>query len=526
MSAASTGSEEKPQEDENVLEGVTQIVGPGVQRDLQTEVVLSFVVNLLLYVVLVIYFVATFYYATSKIVPYEFIDEKFHVGQTIEYITGHWRSWNPKITTPPGLYLLGWLNYKWCSFFTSWSTLTILRLVNLFGGVVVLPITVLRPLFLFNAIGFWPVALMSFPLLTSFYYLYYTDLWSTIFILQSLTCVLTLPFGTNGSIWASSILAGLSCLFRQTNIVWTGFIMVVAIERRAVIQKQFNSNNANNYLKFFIHAIDEFGTLVQPYAVNFFVFFLYLVWNRSITLGDKSNHSAGFHLAQLFYCYLFIAFFSVPLWFSSSFLKIYKNRLLQNPIRYLVEILGIMLVIRFFTKVHPFILADNRHFAFYIFKRFLGNPSKMVKYLMMSPIYHFVTYSYFETFRPSEMVFENVAPIPVKDPIDLPIQLSHVSWTALIACTFVTIVPSPLFEPRYYILPYMFWRLFLTCNAEPLWGEVVPAPQGQPPVTVSSTKRLALEFFWFMLINFFTFYIFKNRPVVWEDEPFLQRIIW
>lgn len=526
MVATNAGSEEKPGDDETVIEGVTQIIGPGVQRDLQTEVVLSFVLNLLLYIILLIYFIITFCYVTSKIVPYEFIDEKFHVGQTIEYISGNWRSWNPKITTPPGLYLLGWLNYKWCRFFTSWSTLTILRLVNLFGGIVVLPITVLRPLFLFNAIGFWPAALMGFPLLVSFYYLYYTDLWSTIFILQSLTCVLTLPFGTNGSLWASSIVAGLSCLFRQTNIVWTAFIMVVAIERRAVIQKEFNSHNFNNYLKLFIHSIDEFGALVLPYLVNFLGFLLYLVWNRSITLGDKSNHSAGFHLAQLFYCYMFIAFFSAPLWFSSTFLKIYKNRLLRNPFQYLVEILGIMIIIRFFSKVHPFILADNRHFAFYIFKRFLGNPSKLVKYLMMSPVYHFATYSYFEAMRPSEMVFENVAPIPIKDPVDLPIQLTHISWTALILCTFVTVVPSPLFEPRYYILPYMFWRLFLTCNAEPLWGEVMPAPQGSPPITVSSTKRLALELFWFMVINFFTFYIFKNRPVVWEDEPFLQRIIW
>lgn len=526
MSSAQAGSEEKAQEEETVVEGVTQIIEPGVERDLQTEVVLSFVANFVFYVILIIYFVATFYYVNSKIIPYEFIDEKFHVGQTIEYISGHWRTWNGKITTPPGLYILGWLNYKICSFFTSWSTLTILRMVNLIGGIVVLPFTVFRPLFFFNAIGFWPVALMSFPLLVTFYYLYYTDLWSTIFILQSLTCVLTSPFGTNGSIWASSILAGISCLFRQTNIVWTGFVMVVAIERRAVIQKQFNSHNFNNYLKLFIHSIDEFKTLVLPYAVNFSAFLLYLIWNKSITLGDKSNHSAGFHLAQLFYCYLFIAFFSVPLWFSSSFFKIYKRRLLGSPFQYIIEILGIMLVIRFFTKVHPFILADNRHFAFYIFKKFLGNPNKVVKYLMMAPIYHFVTYSYFETFRPSEMIFENLEPIPIKESVDLPVQLTHISWTALILCTFVTIVPSPLFEPRYYILPYMFWRLFLTCNAELLWGEITPAAEGQPPVTVSSTKRLALEFFWFMLINFFTLYIFKNRPIVWEDEPFLQRIIW
>ncbi|AQZ11291.1 DIE2 (YGR227W) [Zygosaccharomyces parabailii] len=520
------GIKDVSKEEDNVIEGATQLIGPGVQRDLQTEVVVSFIMNVILYPLVLLYFMVTFYYVTTKITPHEFIDEKFHVAQTLNYVAGNWTSWDPKITTPPGLYILGWFSYRLGRLFTSWTSLTLLRMVNLLGGTIILPFTVLRPLFLFNAIGFWPVALMCFPLMAAFYYLYYTDVWSTILILQSLTCVLTLPFGINGSIWVSSLCAGLSCLFRQTNIIWTGFIMVVAVERRAIIQKQYNAHRFNNYLKLLIHSVDDFSTIVLPYAINFTMFVIYLIWNKSITLGDKSNHSAGFHLAQLFYCYLFIAFFSAPLWFSSSFLRLYRNRLFHSPVQYVVELLGIMLVIRYFTKVHPFILADNRHFTFYLFKRFIGNPSKMVKYIFMAPVYHFSTYVYFETLRPSEMAFESMEPVPFKDPIDLPIQLSHISWTALVICTFVTIVPSPLFEPRYYILPFLFWRLFLTCNAEPLIGEVKPAAPGEPPVLVSSTQRLALEFIWFMLINLFTFYIFKTRPIVWKTESFLQRIIW
>ena len=34
-------------------------------------------------------------------------DEPFHVPQTQRYCEGQWREWDPKITTFPGLYLIG-----------------------------------------------------------------------------------------------------------------------------------------------------------------------------------------------------------------------------------------------------------------------------------------------------------------------------------------------------------------------------------------------------------------------------------
>ncbi|QLG73035.1 hypothetical protein HG535_0E01190 [Zygotorulaspora mrakii] len=515
-----------PVKSDDLKDAPPQLISPGIQRQLEKEVVTGFLTNIAIYPLLVTYFLLTFYYVSTKVVPYEFIDERFHIGQTLQYISGNWNTWDPKITTPPGLYILGCLEYKFFRIFTSWSTLTILRIVNLFGGIFVLPVMVLRPLFLFNAIGFWPIALMSFPLMATYYYLYYTDIWSTIFILQALTFVLTLPYGPTVSIWLSALCAGISCLFRQTNIIWTAFIMVLAVERRAMIQKQFNTHTLNNYLKLFIHSIDDFTSIVLPYAVDFVLFLVYIIWNRGITLGDKSNHNAGFQLVQIFYCFMFICFFSLPLWFSGSFLQLYKRRCQLKPVRVFFEVLGIMIVIRFFTKVHPFLLADNRHYTFYLFKRFIGSRRKLIKYVLMAPVYHFSTFVYMEVFRPSQLVFEPIVPLPLKDPVDLPIQLTHISWTALIACTFVTIVPSPLFEPRYYILPFYFWRIFVTCSAEPILGELVPSEEGEIAVTIASTKRLFLEFAWFMLINAISLIIFMRRAFTWETELFPQRIIW
>lgn len=516
-----------PEEQDELSGGSVQELLPGLQRDLEAEVIRGFIANIAIYPVLLLYFFGTFAYVTRNVVPYEFIDEQFHIGQTITYLKGHWFTWDPKITTPPGLYILGWLNYKVLKpLLKSWSTLTILRLVNAFGGLVYFPLVVLRPIFLFNAISFWPVALMSFPLMATYYYLYYTDVWSTIFIIQSLSIGLTMPFGLSKSIWLSALFAGISCLFRQTNIVWCGFIMLIVVERQAIIAKQFNTHGLNNYLKLFIHSVEEFQTLVLPYALNFVGFFLYLIWNRSITLGDKSNHNSGIHLVQVFYCFAFLTVFSVPLWFSKNFLRMYLERTNRKQVQVFFEIFLIMMVIRYFTKVHPFLLADNRHYTFYLFKRLINHNRRIIKYGLMAPIYHFCTFVYLEILRPSELLFDPISPLPIKDPNLLPVQLTHISWTALILCTFATVVPSPLFEPRYYILPYFFWRLFITCSAEPIWGEIVPGKSNEEPVTISSTSRLFLEFVWFILIDIVTLIIFVRYSFPWASEAFMQRIIW
>lgn len=185
-----------------------------------------------------------------------------------------------------------------------------------------------------------------------------------------------------------------------------------------------------------------------------------------------------------------------------------------------------MLTIRYFTKVHPFLLADNRHYTFYLFRRLIGNKSRLIKYFFMTPIYHFSTFAYLEVMRPNQLTFHPITPLPIKEPVHLPIQLTHVSWTALITCTMVTIVPSPLFEPRYYILPYFFWRIFITCSCEPLIKDLKPAKEGENPITISSTKRLFMEFLWFMLFNVVTLVIFSKVSFPWTTEPYLQRIIW
>ncbi|AAS51782.2 ADL138Cp [Eremothecium gossypii ATCC 10895] len=509
MGGEATASEKELQEREDQL-----------SQQIQDEIVMGCVVNLALWPVLLGAAAYVAYKYNCSWVPYPFIDEKFHVGQTVRYLAGRWREWDSKITTPPGLYVIGWAVQRTVGLLVGWNTLSLLRLSNVIGGLVVWPWFVLRPLYFFNALAFWPATLSVFPLLTSYYFLYYTDVWSTILIVGSLTLAVTVPFGERASIWASAICGLLSCLFRQTNIVWNAFVLVVVLERRTMIHKGFNSLRINNYLKLIIHGIENWNSLVLPYAVNFALFLIFLLYNGSVTLGDKSSHVAGFHLVQMFYCLLFITFFSVPVWFCRSFLLNYVSRTVVYPIWTIFEILGIMMIIRFFTVVHPYLLADNRHIAFYLFKKLIGR-NRFLKYFVMAPIYHFSTFVYLEAVRPTVFFFHPILPIEVKSPVDLPLQFTHISWSALIICTLLTVVPSPLFEPRYYILPYIFWRIFLLVSPEPFFA--VPT---EMTYRFGNTRRLAVEFLWFILINAITIVIFATNAFAWETEASLQRIIW
>lgn len=130
--------------------------------------------------------------------------------------------WDPKLTTPAGLYLLSYP----LSFFDA-CTPSFLRAVNAFGVAVPLPVLIYRIQQAIhgrrgastnadNAQTALNVAL--FPLLYFFGGLYYTDVWSTIFVLAAYLATL------KRSPWAAAVFAWLSLWFRQTNVVWTVFI--------------------------------------------------------------------------------------------------------------------------------------------------------------------------------------------------------------------------------------------------------------------------------------------------------------
>ncbi|GAB2272521.1 glucosyltransferase [Dionaea muscipula] len=141
----------------------------------------------------------------NRIVPDPYMDEIFHVPQAQKYCKGDFKSWDPMITTPPGLYYISLAHvaslYPWM-FVLGWSSslsdtcsTAILRFLNgvlaVLGSILVYDIIIqLRPTLDRRKATLCAVVLALYPLHWFFTYLYYTDVASLcLFLAMYLACL-------------------------------------------------------------------------------------------------------------------------------------------------------------------------------------------------------------------------------------------------------------------------------------------------------------------------------------------------
>lgn len=420
----------------------------------------------------------------ASVVTHPFIDEYFHLRQCAVYCKHDFFSWDNKITTPPGLYLLGtaYSHVLALAGIPNSCGYTALRSLNLLGGAVVLPYVLL----MVRTNNFWKVNVMSLPLLYTYYFLFYTDVWSALLVLACVLAPIKWPSGKGAVI--SNVLGFTSLWFRQTNILWIAFAAVLLVDKR----RRNYGLLVQNVRLFVVQAVRDWRLLV-PYAVNGVLFIAFVKYNGGITFGDKENHAMSVHLVQVFYCAAFLAAFTLPLWFSRNTLKSYSqfaftgrrglNVLLTALAYYLIHY-----VVKHFTIVHPFLLADNRHFTFYLYKKVLSR--KHAEYVLV-PCYHFCSWVVLHLL--SETKKRSL------------LSMSPLATIAFVGCIIATLVPSPLFEPRYYIVPLLLLRVF-------------SAPK--------SSRAHVYEFAWLTLINCGVFLVFFSYEFTWLTERGKQRIIW
>ncbi|XBW38843.1 hypothetical protein QEN19_004436 [Hanseniaspora menglaensis] len=501
----------------------------------------------LLFAITIPYMCIKFYVVNNKILgDNEFIDEIFHIKQSKHYLNMNSiikifnpktfkDNYDPKLTTPPGLYFLqyfwnkllvapiSWLNFTKYKF----RAVTTLRIINLICGTIIMPLYTYSNLCSMSVICFTIPGLVMFPVLSTYYNIYYTEVWSTFWLLTGLMFAV-LPHDEQlpeeketlheilklkkKYIWYSSFCCFISLLFRQTNIIWTILIMTITVERHAIIEFDLNDLWYNNYLKFILTGLNHFETLVLPFATNFVFFLLFLITNKSIALGDQSNHKFSLHIMQIFYCFSFITFFSFPLWFNQEFIIKYFIKTFGDIIKVIVTLLYYLLIafsIRFFTIEHPFLLSDNRHLSFYIFKKIIFR-NFFTKYFVALPFYHFAWYTVNDLLFESLLHFpDTLSPLKIHKSFELPLMLTHISKFVYYICLLLTLVPTPLFEPRYYIIPYLVWRIFVM----PKHGNIAAV--------------LLKEFIWLFIIDIAVFGLFCKIEIwSWTELDFAQRIIW
>jgi alpha-1,2-glucosyltransferase len=302
---------------------------------------------------------------TYQIVQELIVDEVFHVVQVQKYCSSS-LEYNDKITTPPGLYIITWLWFKLLNcLYKLDCTIAFTRLTNVAYGM-------MMPLILKKLLQHQDAAveISMFPVSFFFHFLYYTDSGSTFWVLSSLL------ESRKKRYTRAALCSFIGIWYRQTNIVWMLFIM-----GHSVAMMQVNSKNCTliNYIQFAMNNMIIIIKKLWGFVMNVIMFTCFLYWNKGIVIGDKMNHTVAIHIPQIYYFSVFALFFS---WDFQLFYRAMTRMI--GPID-LVLIMAMVWTILEFTIEHPFLLADNRHFSFYIWRWFFkGN---LTMRLLVVPVY-------------------------------------------------------------------------------------------------------------------------------------------
>ncbi|NP_001016192.2 dol-P-Glc:Glc(2)Man(9)GlcNAc(2)-PP-Dol alpha-1,2-glucosyltransferase [Xenopus tropicalis] len=435
-----------------------------------------------------------------------YMDESFHIPQAQLYCQGHFNQWDPMITTLPGLYLASVGMVKPAAWLFGWSDSVacssgMLRFINLLFslGNLYMIYLILSKINCKNKVSSFKkilstLTLYAFPTLYFFTFLYYTDTGSTFFVLFAyLMCL----YGNHKS---ASLLGLCAFFFRQTNIIWIIFCAGNVISEKLTeawkthLKKRDENPSAKGsvseavkalvFLFQYCLSVRNIIMLVQltwPYITLVLGFFVFLSFNGGIVVGDKTSHEACLNFPQLFYFLGFTLIFSFSHLFSPQKLKEFIKSVWKQPLIYMA-LAGISVILIWkFTYVHKYLLADNRHYTFYVWRKIFQR-HELVKHLLV-PGYLFAAWSFADSLK-GKSIF----------------------WLLMFySCLLAAMVPQKLLEFRYFIVPYIIFRLN------------IPIP---------SVPKILLELALYVTINVFSFYLFLHKTFQWPDNEQVQRFMW
>ncbi len=247
-------------------------------------------------------------------------------------------------------------------------------------------------------------------------------------------------------------------------------------------------------------------------------FALFLVANGGVVVGDKANHQPARHLAQL--CYMAAVAVSgvAPSALVCagravlSFIRTQPTTSQQRPstrawVRPLLWAAalcaGAAVCVRWGTLAHPFLLADNRHLPFYLWRRLIS-PFPAAKYLYL-PLY--AAAAALADASLARAARAGGALATVGQPL---------ARAGFYLCTAAALVPSPLIEPRYFVVPWLWVALH-----QPAW---TPAP-GKAR---RRWRESAVDLVWLVgavVVNVAAWAVFLYKPFSWPDGS-VARFMW
>ena len=180
------------------------------------------------------------------------------------------------------------------------------------------------------------------------------------------------------------------------------------------------------------------------------------------------------------------------------------------------------------TLVHPYLLADNRHYTFYLWQRLYARHYTL-KYVM-SVVYLYGAHLLFNVCLQKR---------------------SNIFRVLYLLCVALSIVPQRLLEPRYFILPFLIARIqcppFVSraalysnrsrrgraASRSSYWKNLcstcttyINASRRKLNRIFNAFPHVCWEFLYYILINLATLAIFGTKTFWWKDFTEPQRIMW
>lgn len=206
---------------------------------------------------------------------------------------------------------------------------------------------------------------------------------------------------------------------RQTNIVWVGF---------AVACKAIDQHEGKSHFQTLVRLAKDWKAIVTEYCGHLVLavcFAAFVVLNQGIVVGDRDNHVPVLHTSQMLHLWLVLALY-LPM--SMKTVRSTARAFSAGATLILVSVIVMSLELGWFE--HPFLLADNRHYTFYLWK-YLFRPYR----LHLLPAY-LLSILYVSSAHSD--------------------ALKYCVW---VLCSAASLVPAHLVEPRYFIQPLCMYLL-------------------------------------------------------------------
>ena len=249
---------------------------------------------------------------------------------------------------------------------------------------------------------------------------------------------------------------------RQTNVVWLMFVAGRYCAERLFAE---GCREGASTRKVVLRVVEALTALIPVILVGFgFAYFVLVINKGQIVLGDASSHQPVLHLSQIVYF-----FFAVTIFFPTQALSA-ASKILFGQSRNVCFALGVVfvmfaLLLQHFAVLHKYLISDNRHYTFYLWRRVLQDEARRV--CIISPIatIGFATFvdGIYHSAQPQSVLAKVKGTGAVAAAV--PSMIATWRWVSIAEiwllglCVVVSCAPQALLELRYFVPPLVVMQL-------------------------------------------------------------------